>query len=234
MNIDFFCTDENVLKYWPPSPASNCVPEEISNLETPKERYKSQEPPVVNIKSCMPAMDYLTSGYIIYNAYEVELETVFNNFKETIKLKTAQTINQPSTDAFSRKSMAVFERDSCPMSKHDVKIKQYFKFRSMWSIKTPPGYSCLVMQPFYLPNNEIQILPGIVDTDSYHLPISVTGYVISKDKLRISPGTPLLQIIPFKRDDWEMSVSNNVPSDKSKFFIWNTYKRLSHAVKKYI
>ena len=234
MNIEFFCTDENVLKYWPPIPASSCVPEEISNLETPKERYKSQEPPVVNMKSCMPAMDYLTSGYIIYNAYEVELETVFNNFKETIKLKTAQTINQPSTDAFSRKSMAVFERDLCPMNKHDVKIKQYFKFRSMWSIKTPPGYSCLVMQPFYLPNNEIQILPGIIDTDSYHLPISVTGYVISKDKLRISPGAPLLQIIPFKRDDWEMSVSNNVPSDKSKFFIWNAYKRLSHAVKKYI
>jgi hypothetical protein len=234
MNIEFFCTDENVLKYWPPQPASNCIPEEISNLDPPKERYKSQEPPVVNIKSCMPAMDYLTSGYIIYNAYEVELETVFNSFKETIKIKTAQTINQPSTDAFSRKSMAVFERDSCPMNKHDVKIKQYFKFRSMWSIKTPPGYSCIVMQPFYLPNNEIQILPGIIDTDSYHLPISVTGYVISKDKFRISPGTPLLQVIPFKRDDWEMSVSNNVPPDKSKFFIWNTYKRLSHAVKKYI
>jgi hypothetical protein len=234
MNIEFFCKDENVLKYWPPKPASSCVTEEILNLENPKERYKSEERPVVNVKSCIPAMDYMTSGYIIHNAYEVELSTVFNNFKEAITIKTAETIKQDSIDTFARKSMAVFEKDTCPMNKHDVKIKQYFKFRSMWSIKTPPGYSCLVMQPFYLPDNEIQILPGIIDTDSYHLPISVTGYVISKDKIRIPPSTPLLQVIPFKRDDWEMSVSNDVPSDNSKFFIWNTYKRLSHAVKKYI
>lgn len=234
MNIEFFCTDENVLKYWHPKPANSCVPEEILNLETPKERYKSEEPPVVNMKSCIPAMDYLTSGYIIYNAYEIELETIFNNFKENIKMKTAETIEQDPTDPFARKSMAIFEKETCPISKHNVKIKQYFKFRSMWSIKTPPGYSCLVMQPFYLPDNEIQILPGIIDTDCYHLPISVAGYVVSKDKIRIPPGTPLLQIIPFKRDDWKMSVSKDMPSDKSKFFIWNTYKRLSHAVKKYI
>jgi hypothetical protein len=234
MNIEFFCTDENVLEYWHPKPASSCVPEEISNLENPKERYKNKEKPIVNMKACIPAMDYLTSGYIIHNAYEVELATIFNNFKETVTIKTAETIEQDSADAFARKSMALFEKETCPISRQNIKIKQYFKFRSMWSIKTPPGYSCLVMQPFYLPDNEIQILPGIVDTDSYHLPISVVGYVTSKDKIRIPPGTALLQIIPFKRDDWEMSVSKDVPSDKSKFFIWNTYRRLSHAVKKYI
>jgi len=151
MNIEFFCTDENVLKYWPPQPASRCVPEEISDLEPPKERYKSNEPPIINMKACMPVMDYLTSGYIIYNAYEIELETIFNNFKENIKIKTAETINQNTADAFTRKSMAVFEKEACPISKPNVKIKQYFKFKSMWGIKTPPGYSCLVCNRFIYP-----------------------------------------------------------------------------------
>jgi hypothetical protein len=104
----------------------------------------------------------------------------------------------------------------------------------MWGIKTPPGYSCLVIQPFYLPDGNVQILPGIIDTDTYHLPIPVTGYLKDNTSLRLSPGMPVLQIIPFKRDEWGMAVSNELVSDKSKFFIWNTYKRLYHSIKKYI
>jgi hypothetical protein len=38
-------------------------------------------------------------------------------------MKTAETIEQDPTDPFDRKSMAIFEKETCPISKHNVKIK---------------------------------------------------------------------------------------------------------------
>ncbi len=90
------------------------------------------------------------------------------------------------------------------------------------------------MQPTYLNETRFDLLPAIVDTDTYHLPIPVAGYLNVRELVRIEPGTPVLQIIPFKRDDWSMSINNTFPSDKSKFYIWNTYRRLFHKGKNFL
>lgn len=235
MNIEFFCQDNNIIDYWPPKPAIECIPENIANLQEPKEKYNNTEKPILNIKACMPAMDYMSAGYILFNSYEIEFESSFHQFKEQLTLKTSQTIIQDSDNSNinGRKSLAVFEESECPISK-EGKGKNYFKFKSSWGVRTPAGYSCLIIQPFYLKSKLFQIIPSIVDTDKYHLPIPVSGYLTTKDKIRIEPGTPLLQIIPFKRDEWNMKINNEFPSDKSKFFIWNAYYRLFHAIKKYV
>jgi hypothetical protein len=236
MNIEFFCNDEHVSEYWPPVPARDCVPQEILDLHTGKEKYKSDERPILNIKSCAPAMDFISAGYILYNSYAIELTPFIHQFKENIKIKTARTVTDPADDTnmFARKSLAVFHEDACPVINSERKQRVYFKFKTSWGIKTPPGYSCLVIQPQYLGESRFELLSAIVDTDTYHLPIPVAGYLNVKDLIRIEPGTPMLQIIPFKRDDWTMSLTNEYPSDKSKFYIWNAYKRLFHKVKSFL
>jgi hypothetical protein len=236
MNIEFFCDDENVSKYWPPKPAKDCVPEEIQMLPAAKEKYKVDESPILNIKGCAPAMDSLTAGYILHNSYSIELVSFMHQFKENIKIKTAKTIPDTSSDSniFARKSLAVFYDDACPISTDLKKQRTYFKFKTSWGVKTPPGYSCLVMQPHYLGEHRFSLLPAIIDTDTYHLPITIAGSLNVKELVRIEPGTPILQIIPFKRDDWSMSVNDTFPADKSKFYVWNTYKRIFHKVKSFL
>jgi hypothetical protein len=54
------------------------------------------------------------------------------------------------------------------------------KFINNWIIETPKGYSCLIVPPIHRPDTEINILPGIVDTDSYTSPISFP--FVLKDK----------------------------------------------------
>jgi hypothetical protein len=236
MNIEFFCEDSHVSEYWPPVPAKDCIPEEYANLPAGKEKYQIKEEPIHNIKGCLPAMDFMSAGYIIFNSYELELDTKFKQFREDLNLKTARTITESEHESniHARKALAIYYENACPVINEQKKQRVYFKVKTSWAVRTPPGYSCLVMQPFYLNEKRFTIMPAIIDTDTYHLPIPITGYLNIKENTRIRPGTPLVQIIPFKRDDWNMSISDKIPSDKSKFFIWNSYKRLFHSIKKYI
>lgn len=51
----------------------------------------------------------------------------------------------------------------------------------------------------------IEIVAGIVDTDTYHAPIHFPFFAIGEDGLHvIEKGSPLAQVIPFRRDSAEL------------------------------
>jgi hypothetical protein len=80
----------------------------------------------------------------------------------------------------------------------------YPKWMNPWAIKTPKGYSTLFVQPMHR-ESVFTILPGIVDTDTYTATVNFP-FVISDLKFEgmIPKGTPLVQVIPFKRDNWTL------------------------------
>jgi hypothetical protein len=116
----------------------------------------------------------------------------------------------------------------------------YPKWNNPWAIKTPPGYSCLITQPFHrdLP---FTILPGIVDTDTYPVPINFPCVLSNIEFEGLIPaGTPLAQIIPFKRDSWISEYDNRKTINeintkakllKSKFY--DSYKTLFRTPKEF-
>jgi len=89
------------------------------------------------------------------------------------------------------------------------------------------------------PNPWFEILEGIVDTDNYSAPVNFP-FVLknSTEEFLIPAGTPIAQVIPFKRDEWEstfvedkdepMKVANYL---NSHFF--DRYKRLFWERKSY-
>ena len=101
-----------------------------------------------------------------------------------------------------------------------------------WKIKTPPGYSCIFTNPLNK-NSPIKIIDGVVDTDSFHqvnFPFYWTGD-INKELTIIQKGTPLIQVIPFKRENWKMSVKKSeldTYREKMKLsqFLKDNYKKL--------
>lgn len=86
--------------------------------------------------------------------------------------------------------------------------KKILKFMSPWSIKTPKGWSVQFKNPANNWSNNIHILEGVVDTDEYFLPVNFPfAWTGSEEGEWIIPkGTPLVQVIPFKRTDIGMSV----------------------------
>ena len=79
--------------------------------------------------------------------------------------------------------------------------KVLMKFHNPWTIETKKGWSVYFKNPANNWSNDIHLLEGVVDTDTYktkvNFPYIWTGSTIGE--WIIPKGTPLVQVIPFKR-----------------------------------
>lgn len=102
----------------------------------------------------------------------------------------------------------------CPWTElRDKSIEQsgYLKLVSPYYIKTPKGYSVLITgHPMY-PRKEFVVVPGIVNTDSYHT-VNVVLNVLTPNEFYVAQGTPIAQVIVFKRSD---NVKEIIEGDES-------------------
>jgi hypothetical protein len=239
MEIKFISTNKDVTKFFQPTPAKKVLPEWFTKLDL----YTSDSFNVPTIKSCIPVTDLMTSGYIIFNTYEIDLQQVptdtpypppNDDVNDYIDWRTA-------ADTFGYSAVEKHYHAQCPVTHTDNRATDYFKIKNIWTVKTPPGYSCLFMQPFYHFNKDYKLLPAIVDTDKHDVPISFTGYLTNlNSEITIKPGEPLVQVIPFKRDEWTMSVSEEDRASMLSLFINRTpgmitrwYKNIFHSKKKF-
>lgn len=174
---------------------------------------------VVNetIKKCMPVFDAMTAGYII---------------KTYVDVYVTQVNDLPYYQWPSFEPIDFHLNDQAPLHPN-YKNAPYPKWISPWSIKTTPGYSCLFVSPMHHENKIFTILPGIVDTDKYISPVSFPFTLNNIQWTGLIPaGTPIAQVIPFKRDSFKMEFGNhnnikeinkNVVGLRS--LIFNSYKK---------
>jgi hypothetical protein len=82
-----------------------------------------------------------------------------------------------------------------------------FKVRVEWSIKLPKGYSMMYLDPFLWQNKDFKAWNGVIDSDKGfnhgHDNSNIIMYPKHGDDFVIKKGTPLVQVIPFKREEWE-------------------------------
>lgn len=233
MKIKFICGDRHVLKHYPPVPASKARPDWYNKMPGWVAQPHTSPP---SIKKCMPVLDHMTAGYIIYNPVEQEIETGLRKDNDQDVLTFKRMYPQAWTKQDPQQGHL---HDQCPVHVNNNERRDYITFSVPWRIKTPPGYSCLIQQPFYNFEKRFTIFPGIVDTDTMDIPWSDwPGHAntVPGEKITIAPGTPLVQVIPFKRDEWEMETELNESAERDtalKFFLTNAYARIFHKKKKY-
>ena len=211
----------------PPMPASKCVPNWYKDL---KQHYGDSlawnDNGDVNgtIKRCMPVFDVLTAGYII----TLPADVVINNGND------AQWSADDYTLVGSHPSIQFptlpFDRD-----KYE---EGALKWQNPWHIKTPKGYSCLFIHPTYQDNVPFQTLPGIVDTDRHPVMVNFPFLVRKGYNGLVPMGTPIIQVIPFKRDDWESEVTSYSPElllewKRARRLMTHRYKRMFRSPKSY-
>jgi hypothetical protein len=126
--------------------------------------------------------------------------------------------------------------NKCPLVHKNVDLPVH-KVSNPWFIKTPPGYSCLFVPPLNNTDDRFSIISGIVDTDTFeneiNFPFIINGDKYPTLKTTIRIGTPYVQVIPFKRDNWKMSLNSvehkKTESNKANYFsknILNRYKSM--------
>ena len=212
--IKFYTDDPQLMKDFPPVPISEELPSWFERINDDSNEF--------NVTRCPPVMDWISSGYIIRNAWESILEETVIDFTKGMHLES-----QNPRLAERKLSPNVLSKSCLPI---DNGPYSYFKMSSDYKVVTPPGYSCLVMQPYYDFNSKYTVLPGIMDTDKHDWVISSMAYTKEK-KLRIVPGERLFQIIPFKRDSWEMELHNEKIYSQLFHYIKHAYKNLFHTKK---
>lgn len=204
MEIVFTKVLDFVSDHYRPVPSSKVLPEWYKKTPSTIDDiniYKMGGPTSLTIKKCIPVFDSLTSGYIIptysdlyiskNNLGEIEYRVSNNSFIEFHS--TAQAPYAPY------------------MNKNP-----YPKWINPWSISTPKGYSCLFINPVHKANNYFSILEGVVDTDFYRSPVNFPFVLNDIDFEGVIPaGTPMVQVIPFKRDEWTMKIGDEKYLKKS-------------------
>jgi hypothetical protein len=187
-------TNKHGLDFISPQPAIKVLPEWYKKQN---EYISKEKKPDTNnntpatVKKCMPVFDALTSGYILFTPVDVYV---------------SQKDNMPyyqwsSQDAISFHPVA-------QANEHPAKNEfPYPKWMNQWAIKTPAGYSTLFIPPMHNPNNMFTVLEGVVDTDTY-TDIVNFPFVLKDPSWEgmIPAGTPMVQVIPFKRDAWKMKI----------------------------
>jgi hypothetical protein len=165
----------------------------------------------MTIKACPPVLDYLCTGYII------PLHSDMFAHEESDDFCSLQcNLDIPIVDYHSKEQVKTSHFED----------RTSYKLINPWTIETPKGYSCLFMKPFYSDTGSIEVLPAVVDTDVYHninFPFYINKEIKEGDIW--TRGTPIVQVIPFKREEWKMESStvNNLKKHKENLFMRSVF-----------
>ena len=211
------------------SPASKFIPEWykkiFSYLGEKPGKPDGQGSVPQTIKRCVPVFDAMVAGYIIPTYVDIYV---------------SQKNNQPWFEWAS--GQGVEFHSISQLENHPVNAKfDAPKWINPWGITLPKGYSALFLTPMHQDNKYFEIFPAIVDCDEYNAPVNFPFMLKDQNFEGLIPaGTPIAQVIPFKRDSWSMEIGGNDEFNKNnkiivelreKFF--DSYKNLYRSDKEY-
>jgi hypothetical protein len=185
--VTFRCAAEDLGVIAEPVPAKQVLPEWFRKLPAIDKSHVTTADNGLTVKRCMPFLDAMMTGWIIPLAATVRLEVKDGG----------RTVN------------AGWEFDKVMVSNHNphqvagspTDPRPPCKFHNYWTIATPPGWSCLFVQPLNRHQPVFQLFSGVVDTDTYQSLIHFPFVATAADGVHtLEKGTPLVQVIPFRRE----------------------------------
>ena len=167
---------------------------------------------LVATKMCMPFFDALTGGY----HYVLEDDLYVDMDSTGIP-----------TLSWAGDVMLVDKRPTIELPVPDNCHPIHYGWRMNWYYETPPGYSVLITHPMNRFDLPFYTMSGIVESDIWGLPV-FTAFFLKRNFIGVIPkGTPLFQIIPFKREPWELEeVETEEALDKHELLAENRRSRL--------
>jgi Family of unknown function (DUF6065) len=184
--IEFTCAPEDKGVIAEPFPAKGHLPAWFKKLPPVDARMLGVGSRAQTIKRCMPFLDAMTAGWIIPLAATVRLE-----------IRDGGAAVRYGWD-FDR--VMVSNHAGRQIDGHPLLPRPPIKLHNYWSIRTPPGWSCLFVPPLNRAHPALEVLAGVVDTDRYHEYVNFPCLATGADGIhRFEKGMPLVQVIPFER-----------------------------------
>jgi len=211
------------------TPAKNHIPDWYKEIP----RWKNNEIFDMNtgsfnttIKQCMPFLDSLTIGYMIVLPNDLYVKN--NNGKPYITWKGGDF----GPNARSELSTL----NLVPTSHHPTE----FTWQSGVSITIPSNYNAIFTHPLNRHDLPFTTVSGVIDGGFVMYPRGNIPFFIKEGfEGIINQGTPIIQIIPFRKENWHSKIKNGLvklgydEEKKGKSLINGFYKKTYWTRKKY-
>lgn len=190
-------TEEVGLVVPPPKPAKLYLPKwyrDIQPVPEHKKKYDNGDLTKHSVKNCMPFLDSMVSGYIQETWCDIHIGPDDNgniryNYPMDPEIISARDSQAHVPDGFM------------PIE---------FTWRQPYGVETPEGWSVIMTHPFNHTQLPYMTLTGIVDSDLYFrepFPNNFPFFLRNGFNGIIPAGSPMFQIIPFKRAEWTHEVT---------------------------
>jgi hypothetical protein len=163
--------------------------------------------PGTTVKKCMPIFDLISAGYIVSAPCDIYLDSTN---PEKLEWSIPLGLMSFQADMFAIHAKEQYDTMPVNLQIHHKDLLRIFPF---WAVGTPKGYSSIFLQPAYSDHSPLTALQAIVDTDTFITDGHLSFWVEKDFKGVIKQGTPLIQVIPFKREAWQKEL---VPVSESE------------------
>lgn len=230
MEIKFYpSSEETSIFIPPPKPAATYIPKWYRDIPkfSKKEVVLNEHGRLdgMNVKSCVPFLDSMMSGYIQETWQDIAVE--HRNGRVQVSCPT------------DPRMLSTRNELSIPVSEAFYQIE--FVWKAPWMPRLPKGWSMLYTSPLNHVELPWETGSGVQDSDNfYHSPFGNLPFYIKYGFTGIIPaGTPMYQMIPVKRESWKSEV---MPWDKEGQYrrvkmiatrFEGAYRDLFHAKKEY-
>ncbi len=191
----------------PPVPAKQTMPKWYKEIPAERIPEDSRLRPIprnrATVKKCLPYMDALTTGYMITVPQDILVKNIDGkpfSFWDVRRYERESEGNQHEVPIFDL-DLPKSRTEGIPVPEGYYPIPWRLEVYPV--IKTPPGYSVLITHPFNRYELPYLTVTGVLDTDKFHSTLAVTVYLKENFEGIIERGTPVAQVFPFKREDWE-------------------------------
>lgn len=204
--VDFSCNEEDYEAVAKPVPASKALPGWYKRLPRIDSAEVTTQVTGKTVKTCMPFFDAMALGWVLGAPVEFTINVTENGGRIDAGWRYA---NRPILD-----SHQPFQIRGHPREGHLV-----LRMFMMWSVHTPPGYSVLVTAPFNRTDLPFEALTGVIDTDKSNAILHLPMFCNLPDGLHvIEKGTPVVQVIPFKRETFASTITQETPEETAASF----------------
>ncbi len=218
--IEFLCFEDDLGNIPEPYPARKLMPEWYKKLEMRLHPGLDSG----TIKRCPPFLDAMTVGWIIPLVADVELKS--NH--DCTGIDYSWQFNKPMIENHNADQVT---SDKSPAPHHGLPP---MKWMNWWAIKCPPGYSLLFVPPLNRPDPRFSCFSGLVDADGYFEFINFP-FVWTDPNFHgiIEAGTPLVQVIPIKRNTLFKDYEVKAFSEKDHKALRDTRRRRQSHISHY-
>lgn len=227
-----------------PSPSINSLPEWWKNAPRFNENLTQHQIESgistnnkATIKMCPAVNDAFNFGYTLFFPADIIIDS--RDESEIIwkapALDDSFYINDDTKTfitSHSFEQLVGFHKDES-FHKHSLRINP------MFGIKTEPGYSVFITHPLNRTDLPFRVIDAVIDTDKYTSRFPYSVFFKKGFHGVLKAGTPFLQVVPFKREDFSSELIDMDVEDAKrnstmvKIFLINGYKKFMWSRKRF-